>query len=229
MPLHWEPTPGDHGTGLDIFLVPPVIGLHPPLDVSFTFIARALSVGGHRTTIVSFPGQHGNEGVFSVARSCFQLREHVRKADRPFLIFGICSGALAALAASVSNVQARGVFCWDLSSNIEYSQEMLTSLSQRYGVMFCRSSALLPVQATQLVQLVNAPIVFAYPKRSFYTRPRLQQGLAKMAAAGRAVCLENTGHFPGVPRGSEKVFAQALSCWAESFSLTSGEISNDHK
>jgi hypothetical protein len=203
------------GAGSEIVIVPPALGLYPPLDTSLAFIAEVLASRGYSTTLVSFPGQHGNAGMFSVARSCFQLAEYLRSLERPFSLFGICSGALAALAASLEEPRAYGVFCWDLSSNLQYSPAAIFALTERYGMTFCERSALLPVQAPQIVPFVRSPIIFAYPPRSYYVRPAAQRALAAMAPVGRAVCVPGVGHFPGVPRGSERVLAHALCAWAE--------------
>src|ERR1700754_1923749 len=153
----------------EIIMVPPVLGLSPPLDRSFSFMAQRLADHGFSTTVVSFPGQPGNQGKFSVIRSCIQLSYYLRLISRPFVTFGICSGALAALAGCVKNSHATAVFCWDMSTRIRYSTERVTLLATRYGINFCEYSALIPVQALDFISEVHAPIAFAFPQRSYYT------------------------------------------------------------
>jgi len=212
--FHYEPLFRAANRSLDVILVPPVIGLHPAVRDGLAFVAKALAGRGHRTIIVSFPGQHGHSGLFSVQRSCEQLASMLNGVPSPHLLFGICSGALAALAAAAGSRSARGVLCWDLASRFDYTERVTTALTRRYGVRFCPATGHTPVQATDLVAAVQVPIAFGSPPRSFYTRPAQQRELAALARRGTTFSVEGAGHFPGVPRGSEHIFTEFIARWA---------------
>lgn len=212
--LKFEPHPICDKAWADIVMIPPVVGLYPPLDESFLFIAETLADQGFCTTVMSFAGQYGRKGAFSVAGACLETHRILANANRPVLLFGICTGALTALAGSIENNKIGGLFCWDMTANFDYSQDNIAYFTNRYGMSFCETLGYFPVQAHQLIPFVTAPITFAYPKRSYYTTAKAQQALAKLANVGKCICLEQLGHFPGVPFGSEKVFAEILYYWA---------------
>jgi len=198
----------------ELIIVPPVIGLSAPLDTALPLVAAMLAHRGMPTTVVCFPGQPGVPGEFSVARSCLLLRQHVERLGQPFLAAGLCSGAIAALAACSENPHARGVFAWDMAVDLQYSSRRVELLARRYRIAFAADAAE-PVDALAFVPRVPAPILFAHPQRSHYTSAGEQRQLAAAAGAGATLCLSGVGHYPGEPRGSEQMFAQALWQWAK--------------
>lgn len=199
--------------GLEIVVVPPAFGLIPILDSSLHFIGRRLASVGCATTVLSFAGQYQNPGVFSVAKSCFELRLYIERICGPFFLIGFCTGALASLAATVDQSNAEGVFAWDLSARIRYCEPAITSLEKKYKMRFCPETALLDLQASQFVPFAKPPILFGHPTQSYYTTSSEQVAMAQAARMGVARRFRDFGHFPGVPRGSERHFAEIIVDW----------------
>lgn len=168
---------------------------------------------GYSVEIVSFPGQPGNEGVFSVAHSCTIFRKYLERDKRRCVIFGICSGAVAAMSASIGTSGVCGLFCWDVAPKFRYTIENVFWLQKRYGITFCPISSLVPIQASDLASLVTVPLILAFPPDSYYTTAAEQRLLAHRAERGRSLMVHETGHIPGVPRGSERILATVLLKW----------------
>jgi hypothetical protein len=198
---------------IHVVLVPPAPGLVPVIKKGLLAMAQVVIEGGYSVAIVSFPGQPGNVGVFSVAHSCVHLRKYLGQVARPCAIFGICSGAVASMSAAVGNLNARGVFCWDLAPEFRYTEENVNSLQRQHNIAFCPVSSLIPVQASALANLITVPTMFAFPPYSHYTTAAQQRSLARRAMRGRSLMIHDTGHIPGVPRGSERVLATVLLHW----------------
>ncbi len=198
-----------------VILIPPVLGLYPPLDTSLPFIAERLAARGFDTCVLEFPGQYGNAGEFSVHLSCGACKLLVESLEPPVFVYGICSGALAALATGVCS-PVRGIYAWDISGHFDYTAKHLKYFESAYGISFCQATSLVPVQAEELVPAVQSPVTFAYPARSYYTKHRVQQALARLAPASQVDRLQGMGHFPGNPPGSEERVLQILGDWVES-------------
>jgi pimeloyl-ACP methyl ester carboxylesterase len=198
----------------EIMLFAPAAGLCENLDSSFSFMAETLAVRGLTATVVCFAGQRDVVGEFSVAKSCRDAHAFVAKTTAPQLLFGVCTGALSALAAARGNTNVRGVFAWDLAPRFDYCEANIRHLETRFGVRFCSATAYEPIQAESLAPHVEAPVVFAYPRRSYYARPAEQKCLAESAPFGKWTVIPGVGHFPGIPAGSDRLLAEVLSNWA---------------
>jgi hypothetical protein len=211
---------GGDKTAPTVVLFPPVCGLYPPLDKSFPFIAERLSREGYRVAIVCFPGQHGLPGRFSVATSCMAATRYVSALTGPHLLFGICSGGVAALAASVGSTQKSAVLCWDVHASYRYTPQYVESIARSYAVRFCPDTCLVPVQASDFVQESPADITLAFPRHSLQTTVAAQARLAALSRRIHVREVQGLGHFPGVPRGTERPFAEMIVRWANQFAST---------
>jgi len=197
-----------------VLLMPPVCGLYPPLDTSFPAIAEHLGQEGFRASVLRFAGQNGASGAYSVASSCAAAARFASRIEGPVLFFGICSGGIAALAASIHAVGPAAVFCWDVALRYNYTPRLVEQMAKRYNVRFCRDTCLLPVQPSDLVPRTPATTTFAFPSRSTATTAAAQRALAALTPRGRVREIPGLTHLPGVPRGSERAFGEILVGWA---------------
>jgi hypothetical protein len=194
-------------------------------------MARSFASAGFHAMVLEFAGQHGVPGQYSVAKSCAAALRFAQTLEGPVLYFGICSGAIASLAASSRTKEPAGVFCWDMAARYDYSVCAVQRISEGYGVNFCPQTSLAEVQAADYLAAANAPITLAFPIRSPQTNGRAQAGLASLARDAEVQQIAGLGHFPGVPRRSERLFSEILLKWAESriLALSSSTLYANHR
>jgi hypothetical protein len=189
---------------LNIFLVPPVSGLRPPVGDGFLEIRRLLLERGcSGVHIVEFAGQGRRTGAFSLLNSCHELEALVRPQSEPGprLLFGACSGALASLWVAARTC-IQGVVCWDMPEKYELTEVSVAALERKYGIRMDRDTVFTPVDVQSLIRRCNARLVFASSTKSRTTDRAEQMRLASNARDGVSVELPGTSHFPGHPRES---------------------------
>ena len=203
-----------------VYLLPTAAGLFRPLDTAFPAMAKILAESGYITHVLEFPGQRGRRGEYSVAASCDSLTDFISEqataGDLPVVLFGICTGAVAALwAAHQLRHKIASVFCWELSAGYSYTTKAYESLAERFGLEIDWDRALEPVQPRDLLGKVRQPVCLAMSERSKCTTENEQRALSCSALTATQMAIPRTSHVPGIPKGSEVVIAQALAHWCE--------------
>lgn len=200
-----------HTAQAEVLLLPTAAGLKRPLDFAFPAMARLLAQAGFTTTVLEFEGQNGQPGAFSVSSSVEGLIEYVhRYAQKSCSVFGICTGAIAALAASKCTSQIASVFAWELAPRYEFTREAFLRLETKFGLKVDWSSALFPVQPIELLRHVSVPVTFGCSAPSLCTTLDEQSQMAAALGQARAIAVEQTSHVPGIPRNSETQLVTAL-------------------
>jgi dienelactone hydrolase len=197
-----------------VILIPTAAGLYRPLDKAYPNMARALAESGYLVRVVEFPGQNGRAGKYSVFASCLGLANFLEQKSLlegiPLFLFGVCTGALAALFSAVRTRTIKAIFTWDLCPTYQYSPEAYRRLEQKFGLMVHWDTALTPVQAEEIVGKVQQRVYFGVPIKSKCTNVAEQQGLCKLAKNSKCIPVEGVGHIPGLPRDSEMRIAQII-------------------
>ena len=98
-----------------VIFIPTAAGLMRPLGSAYEKIANGLASKGYGTTILEFTGQNEQEGSYSVSESAKGLTDFLSSYQQKLLLFGICTGALAALVAATRLTNVYSVFCWEWS------------------------------------------------------------------------------------------------------------------
>jgi pimeloyl-ACP methyl ester carboxylesterase len=191
-----------------IFLIPPVCGLAPPVYDGFNDMKRLLQSAADRIYIVEFPGQGNTIGQFSLANSCVALEEQVHCIARPedAVLFGVCSGALAALWTACRR-PVRAVVCWEMSERYCITRTGALALARKYRLRLDWTTLFIPIYPLTLVERCSTPLTFGYSMKSRSTTEQEQRRLAMAAPWGQMVELAGTSHFPGHPAGSASLLA----------------------
>lgn len=197
-----------------VILIPTAAGLYRPLDKAYPNMARALAESGYLVRVVEFPGQNGRAGKYSVVDSCLGLASFLEQKSLveglPLFMFGLCTGALAALFSAVRTTTIKAIFTWDLCPTYEYNIDSYRRLEQKFGLIVDWDTALTPVQAEEIVGKVRQRIYFGVPIKSKCTNVAEQQKLCSLARKGECIPVEGVGHIPGLPKDSEMRIAQII-------------------
>jgi hypothetical protein len=179
-------------------------------------MSALLSTQQHTVHVIEFSGQRERKGEFSVYNSCADLSSWAGDSQNAedTLIFGVCSGALAALWTAC-HIQVAGVFCWELPLSYKFTRASVSALARKYHLRIDWSSALVPVDPLLLAQHCAAPVMFGCSDQSTATSLSEQRILAAATQNAHASELSGTGHFPGRPIGSAVVLAQAVRAFAD--------------
>lgn len=205
----------------EILLLPTAAGLFSPLNSTYSIMAKLLAEHGYIARVFEYPGQNGRPGLYAVSTSCRGLCNYLSARSEnislPLFLFGICTGALAALYAAQHFVCIRSVFCWEISFQYEYSVDSYNKLVNKFCLSVDWDHALESVQAEDLISHVSQEICLGSAKRSRCTTIEEQEKLAGFAHAAKVIILSGTSHIPGVPAGSEIILAKVLSEWCNQY------------
>lgn len=201
----------------EVLLLPTAAGLYRPLNRGYEQMASALVQHGLAATAVEFGGQNGRAGAYSVATSVDALvaflEDRRTSKDRGVILFGVCSGALAALGACLRTPAVSAVACWELSAHYAYDTTTFQDLERRFGLVVDWKQALTPVQATDYIPQARVPLLLGIAQESRCTDADEQAQLQRLAANAETFALERCSHLPGVPLGSAERIARRLAAW----------------
>lgn len=202
-----------------VLFLPPVAGLRRPLSSGFVRLAKFITSHGYGATVLEFAGQNGRPGAYSVKNSCDDLQryleETIEEANETILLFGICSGALAALHVAAFCPCIDGVFCWELSSFYQYSRESAMALSRIFDLRIDWDNVLTPIQPVELLSNISQPVAFGFSNLSGVTTIAEQTALADFTQRGSVVYVEEVGHFLRSGAGLENALGAKLISWSE--------------
>jgi hypothetical protein len=204
---------GDRLLAGGFILIPPICGLRDPVGSGFRRLARALAERGHTVTTLDFAGQNGNPGRFSVRNSGVCLADYLANEVEPVrvLLFGVCSGALAALYAAASCSAIGGVFCWELSPWYQYARSTALALSHMFALRIDWDNALDAIQPQELLARVSQPVVLGWSDVSGVTTLAEQCALASVAPRARTRFVEGVGHMVFDAPRSDSLLVEALA------------------
>lgn len=202
-----------------LLLLPPVSGLRRPLNSRLLSLAAFMSSHAYAVTILEFAGQNGRSGAYSVKNSCDALKQYTdeiaSERDETILLFGICSGALAALHAAAFCPTVGGVFCWELSPFYQYSPTSAAALNRRFGLHIDWTTVLTPIQPMELLSRITQPVTFGFSNLSGVTTVAEQTALAEFTHSGSVIRVDGVGHFLGVTAESGRDLTTKLIFWGE--------------